>query len=204
MPSPRLRVVEGATAGRQIAIDEDFGVGRAESGLGALGGDTEISRRQARFRRAQGGQVVVEDLNSTNGTLVNGERIAGPRVLAPGDRITVGRTTLEYEGGEQPVEAAPPAPAVAPVTATPVAATPAAAALGPLPDALGHRAPRQEGGGGRSRGAFVLAGMLLLAVGVAIGLLVNKDSGNGSGRRSAAVTTSAALSPTPVTDPTKI
>src|SRR3954453_10080270 len=99
MTIPPLRVVEGATAGRQIALDEDFVVGRGESGMGTLGGDTEISRRHARFRRAEGGRIVVEDLGSTNGTVVNGERIAGPRVLAPGDRITLGRTTLEYEGG---------------------------------------------------------------------------------------------------------
>src|SRR4051812_10356843 len=129
MTNPRLRVVEGATTGRQIALDEDFVVGRAESGMGALGGDTEISRRHARFRRAEGGQIVVEDLSSTNGTLVNGQRIGGPRVLAPGDRITVGRTTLEYEGGggapAQPAQAAAPAQAAPPAQAAapaPVAA----------------------------------------------------------------------------------
>src|SRR3954447_13604087 len=114
--------------------------------MGTLGGDTEISRRHARFRRAPDGRIVVEDLNSTNGTLVNGQRIAGPRVLAPGDRITVGRTTLEYEGGgapappAQPAQAAPPAPAAPPARAAPPApvAPPAGAALGPLPSALGH------------------------------------------------------------------
>jgi hypothetical protein len=194
MPDPRLRVVEGATAGRQIALDEDFVVGRGESGMGALGGDTEISRRHARFRRAQGGQILVEDLNSTNGTLVNGQRIAAPRVLSPGDRITLGRTTLEYEGGGG-------APAVAP------AAAPAGAGLGPLPSGLGRSAPQQGADGGRSRVPLVLAAVLLLAVGVGIGLLVNKDSGSGGGSgaapaTSAAAATSAPLSPTGLPDPT--
>jgi len=45
----------------------------------------------------------VEDLNSKNGTLLNGERLSGRRRLQVGDRITVGRVTLLFD---DPVEAA--------------------------------------------------------------------------------------------------
>jgi hypothetical protein len=208
MPNSLLRVVGGATAGRQIALDDDFVVGRGESGMGNLGGDTEISRQHARFRRLEGGQVMVEDLNSTNGTVVNGQRISGPRVLSNGDQITLGQTTLQFEGGGQPAAAAPAA-AAAPVAAAaaapaaaapaaPAAAAPAAAAaapaagLGPLPGDI-NKGAQQGKEGGRARGTLALAGVLLLAVGVGIGLLVNKDSGNGG---SSSSTQASATTPT--------
>jgi FHA domain len=55
-----------------------------------------VSRRHAVLRRSNG-SVVVEDLDSTNGTFVNGERIQSPIAVGPGDQIRVGRTTLEIE-----------------------------------------------------------------------------------------------------------
>jgi pSer/pThr/pTyr-binding forkhead associated (FHA) protein len=43
---------------------------------------------------------VVEDLRSTNGTFVNGDRVSGRRVLRGGDVVTIGQTQLEYRAGE--------------------------------------------------------------------------------------------------------
>ena len=40
--------------------------------------------------------IVVSDLGSTNGTLVNGETITQPRVLASGDLIQIGAAELEF------------------------------------------------------------------------------------------------------------
>ena len=65
----------------------------AESGTGRLGDDPELSRRHARLSRSDG-RVVVEDLGSTNGTLVNGKAISDPTTLAAGDSIEVGSTEL--------------------------------------------------------------------------------------------------------------
>lgn len=56
--------------------------------------DETVSRRHARFVSSSAG-VVVEDLGSRNGTLVNGQRVA-QRLLADGDRIMVGRTVLKF------------------------------------------------------------------------------------------------------------
>jgi hypothetical protein len=50
--------------------------------------DREISRHHCRIRR-EGRQYVLEDLGSKNGTVVNGEAIAGPRVLQDGDEIQI-------------------------------------------------------------------------------------------------------------------
>lgn len=60
-------------------------------------GDAEVSRQHARLTRTPGGYVL-EDLGSTNGSFVNGERLVAPRVLSPGDLIGMGENvTLSFE-----------------------------------------------------------------------------------------------------------
>jgi DNA-binding response OmpR family regulator len=54
-----------------------------------------VSRQHARVRR-QGGEVVVEDIGSTNGTFLNGERVMEPTGLHDGDRIAVGDVTFVF------------------------------------------------------------------------------------------------------------
>lgn len=49
-----------------------------------------VSRLHCRFTLADSG-LRVEDLGSTNGTFVNGEKIDGAKPLAGGDRVKVGR-----------------------------------------------------------------------------------------------------------------
>jgi hypothetical protein len=56
--------------------------------------DTGVSRKHADVQ-LHGGTVVVEDLGSTNGTLVNGRRIAR-QDLADGDVIRIGHSVLVY------------------------------------------------------------------------------------------------------------
>jgi DNA-binding response OmpR family regulator len=50
--------------------------------------DRWVSRHHARVRR-QGEQYLVEDLGSKNGTMVSGQRIAGPTRLGDGDEVQV-------------------------------------------------------------------------------------------------------------------
>jgi hypothetical protein len=58
--------------------------------------DASVSRRHAEIR-ADAGRLLVDDLGSTNGTSVNGERIARAALL-DGDRITLGSVTVVYRG----------------------------------------------------------------------------------------------------------
>lgn len=51
--------------------------------------DSEVSRKHARLLLTAGGYVL-EDLGSTNGTFVNGQRLMGPHVLRPGETILLG------------------------------------------------------------------------------------------------------------------
>jgi DNA-binding winged helix-turn-helix (wHTH) protein len=56
-----------------------------------------VSRRHARIRVPAGrGAVTIEDLSSTNGTYVQGRRIASETRLANGDRVQLGHATLVF------------------------------------------------------------------------------------------------------------
>jgi hypothetical protein len=75
--------------------------------------DPEVSRHHLRFTRGGGG-FTIEDLGSTNGTFINGQRLTGAKPLNNGDMIGLGETvTLAYEraqpaaGAEEDVFARP-------------------------------------------------------------------------------------------------
>lgn len=129
---PVLRVISGKAAGREIRIAGDFLIGRQAEDEGKLGRDPEISRRHAMVSR-DGGALVIEDLGSTNGTFVNGNRIAAPTQLAAGDRIEVGDTVIEVSLA--PAEGAPVGGATvfAPIPSSTPPAQPAAEVEAPLP-----------------------------------------------------------------------
>jgi hypothetical protein len=59
--------------------------------------DPGASRRHAEIRTENGSYVII-DLGSTNGTMVN-EATVSERRLQEGDRITIGRTVLEFREG---------------------------------------------------------------------------------------------------------
>jgi pSer/pThr/pTyr-binding forkhead associated (FHA) protein len=59
---------------------------------------SEVSRLHCRLR-SEGGLITVEDLESVNGTFLNGQRVRNVMTVRPGDRLTVGPVTfvVEYE-----------------------------------------------------------------------------------------------------------
>ncbi len=62
----------------------------------------------------RGADVVVHDLNSTNGTFINGNQITGEAVLKPGQVLKLGQIELKLEAEGAPAAASPsPAPAPA-------------------------------------------------------------------------------------------
>ncbi|GIK36217.1 MAG: adenylate cyclase [Chloroflexota bacterium] len=67
--------------------------------------DNTVSRRHARLSQ-ENGAVWLEDLGSTGGTWVNGQRITTKTRLAPGDKITLGQTTLKVVSEVAPLPAA--------------------------------------------------------------------------------------------------
>ena len=71
-------------------------VGRGGQNDLVLAGDDFASARHARIE-ARGDGVWVQDLDSTNGTYVNGARVMGAQRLDPGDVLRVGETDLRVE-----------------------------------------------------------------------------------------------------------
>ena len=91
-----LVVLQGAEPGKLIEITaEPITIGRdAQQTL--VFQDAELSRRHARVSLAAG-EAVIEDLRSTNGTFVEGERISTPVTLAQGHVIRIGSQVFRYE-----------------------------------------------------------------------------------------------------------
>jgi pSer/pThr/pTyr-binding forkhead associated (FHA) protein len=87
----------GPTPGVTFPLEGDqLTIGRDASNGVAIN-DAEVSRKHSRLS-FQGGKYVVEDLGSTNGTFVNGQRLSGPVVLKPGDVVSLGeQIVLMYD-----------------------------------------------------------------------------------------------------------
>jgi hypothetical protein len=85
----QLIMRSGPTPGAAFTLEGDqLTIGRDSTNEIVIN-DAEVSRRHARLT-FQGGKYVLEDLGSTNGTFVNGQRLAGPRVLKPGEVVSFG------------------------------------------------------------------------------------------------------------------
>ena len=87
----------GPTPGVTFPLEgEQLTIGRDASNAVAIN-DAEVSRKHSRLS-FQGGKFVLEDLGSTNGTFVNGQRLSGPVVLKPGDVVSLGeQIVLMYD-----------------------------------------------------------------------------------------------------------
>ncbi len=101
-----LRVESGFRPGRQLLLTRpETTIGRAESCDLGLFGDAAVEKMHARIVR-QGDQWLLADAGGPNGTLLNGQRIAGPTPLRTGDKIHVGASILSF-GGRTRKTAAP-------------------------------------------------------------------------------------------------
>ena len=92
----RLVMSEGPQPDQTFVLDRDrLTIGRDPNNDIVIN-DPQVSRQHARIRR-QEGLTMIEDMGSTNGTFVNGMRLANPHTLAPGDSISLGdAVTLTY------------------------------------------------------------------------------------------------------------
>jgi hypothetical protein len=104
-----LVIVEGAGAGKSVPLQRALVLGREKADV--IVADIAASREHCKVF-TQDGDWFVLDLNSRNGTKVNGERITRWH-LAPGDTITIGKTEIRFDAPELPARAAPPKPAAA-------------------------------------------------------------------------------------------
>ena len=119
----RLVVRQGPIPGQVFECDKnEISIGRDIANDFVIN-DAEVSRRHARLI-LEGNRYQIEDLNSTNGTYIDGQRLIGPHLLAIGEIIMFGDNVGVIFDGEP----APPDITVASTVdlgSTPVAAIPA-------------------------------------------------------------------------------
>ena len=93
----RLVCVQGPYAGQSFPLSHvPATIGRAPEQTIPLPADTSISRLHARITYADG-RHLLSDGGSSNGTFINGSRVADARPLSSGDTIVLGDTALRYE-----------------------------------------------------------------------------------------------------------
>ena len=93
---PRLRVEQamGLRSGDEYDLRDGATLGRGDKADIQIE-DPFASSRHARISR-QGDVLVVEDLNSTNGTWLNGSPLDGVQPLHPGDKIRIGDNEFSF------------------------------------------------------------------------------------------------------------
>ena len=90
----RLRQLDGAV----FAVGDGLTcIGRSSQRVVRLP-DGNVSRKHAEIVR-RGDRYIVRDMNTPNGTFVNGQRIRGEVDLTEGDQLRVGHTTFVFERG---------------------------------------------------------------------------------------------------------
>src|SRR5271157_559028 len=189
----RLVMRGGPTVGKSFPLEKsEIFIGRDLSNDIVIN-DGEVSRRHTRLF-LQGSNYVVEDLGSTNGTSVNGQRLMGPYILRPGEVITVGEhVNLVFEAvqsdpdatvasaaarvpvPDQPVPQAIPQPyQPAPMPPPPQPSQPAYAGQVPMPPEQGtNDAPKKN-----FPWAIVIIVAILLVICVCVVALLIVDQTN--------------------------
>jgi pSer/pThr/pTyr-binding forkhead associated (FHA) protein len=121
-------VTGGPAVGELILVDEELRIGRAEDGVGALGGDEALADSHALLSCDQTGQWMVRDLGSPDGVYVNGQPLFAIEPVYRGDMLRVGRSRLlVVEGAPRPAGArvsGPPTPPPLPLVEEPLVVEP--------------------------------------------------------------------------------
>jgi pSer/pThr/pTyr-binding forkhead associated (FHA) protein len=119
----RLVVRQGPIPGQVFECDRnEISIGRDIANDFVIN-DAEVSRRHAQLT-LEGDRYKIEDLNSTNGTYIDGQRLIGPHIMAIGEIIMFGDNVgVIFEGEPAPADVTVASPVD--LESTPVAAIPA-------------------------------------------------------------------------------
>ncbi|HZU97019.1 MAG TPA: FHA domain-containing protein [Planctomycetota bacterium] len=157
----RLRIEGGTRNGEGISLTpgKTLVCGRGREADVRFPEDATMSRVQAELTWDGAAWTLVN--KSQHGSLVNGQRVDGSRVLAPGDQLVLGGTHVTYELDPSPAAApAPTMPEAAPGGATPLPMprdlapdAPGAPAAAPAPGAK-PATPKKPGG---SKAVLIIA-----------------------------------------------
>jgi len=119
----RLVVRQGPVPGQIIELNRnEISIGRDIANDFVIN-DAEVSRMHAKLT-LEGDRYKIEDLNSTNGTYIDGQRLIGPHLMAIGEIIMFGDNVGVVFDGE-PATPDLTVPSAVDLGSTPVAAVPA-------------------------------------------------------------------------------
>lgn len=95
-PPTRVAIVDGPLAGRTVALSSlPITIGRAEDATIAIN-DDYVSQHHARLV-PNGSAWLLEDLGSTNGTLLDSKKVSGAIEVHAGSQIRIGKSVLELQ-----------------------------------------------------------------------------------------------------------
>jgi len=153
--APKLEIIQGENAGESFKLKLKTTIGRERDNDVTLL-DLKASRYHATIT-LEGGQWLLQDLGSVNGTILNDVALTTPTPLQSGDQITIGETILAFR------------------TPTPSSAEPLAAASPATPSTAGRSVaaplPQSQAQGSTSkppRLAWIAGGVILLACFIAV------------------------------------
>jgi pSer/pThr/pTyr-binding forkhead associated (FHA) protein len=167
-------LTEGLTGRVHELKAERTTIGRVEDNMFQIS-EPSVSSHHCEIH-LRGGEVVVKDLNSTNGTFIGGEKII-ESVLKPGQTLRLGNVELRLENGAPPAAAAPTS-----VSAQKPAGSPATMPRGVRLDQLeqGGRAPGFDSSSiftkksNKVNRVFLIAGVLVSLVIIVLLIFVFK------------------------------
>ncbi len=141
----KLVILNQGMTGRTFELNiERTTVGRVEDNVFQIA-DPSVSSHHAEII-LHGSDIIIKDLNSTNGTFINNEKIS-ETILKPGQTLRLGQVELKIDDGK-PVSAPPPPAAPAPAPA----AAPKKAMEGTMVIPRGVSLEQLEQGGARAPG----------------------------------------------------
>lgn len=186
--------ISGPYENRTVEVTDELSIGRTDK-AGVVVEDAGLSRLNTTFF-VDDGVLYAADENSLNGTILNGEKIAGPPTpLRDGDILKIGSaTTVRVEIGHAPAKSVAAAPPPPQKTAQPLpSAPPPAAAAQP---ASSQKMPPLV-----LIAAGVMTVLILLFAGIAFVVISNMEEKPGRRGSGLPPTTAAVLIPVRVIDP---
>lgn len=105
-----LKVLAGPNTGAEFAMQKgrSYVIGTDVTGADIIFNDLSVSRHHARLTLTQDGEILIEDLNSRNGVILDGEQIQGQHQITTKNMVTLGTTTfilIDRERGEETIVA---------------------------------------------------------------------------------------------------
>ena len=119
----RLFILSGDHIGQTHDLTGPCNLGRGKDADVVVGGKS-VSRLHARLEQDAGGRWILSDLGSSNGTLVEGQRLNGPCTLLDGETFNLGDVELRLRLDAPAAPEMDPAPASAPAMAPVAPPTP--------------------------------------------------------------------------------